>query len=73
MNKKMSVTMVIVVSLGFLLMLNGCLGRGSVNIQGGPWSKAVEFVLAYVALQGTQRFTEFGVDDRFDLTLKHQF
>ena len=57
MNKKMSMTMVIMVSLGFLLMLNGCLGRGSVDIQGGPWSKTMEFVLAYVALQGTRRFT----------------
>ena len=80
MNKKVSVTMVIMVSLGFLLMLNGCLGRGNADIQGGPWSKAVELAFtrdlaesSSLALQGTRRFTDFGVDDRIDLTWTHKF
>ncbi len=53
---------------------------GIVDIQGGPWSKAVELAFtrdlaesSSLALQGTRRFTDFGVDDRIDLTLIHRF
>ena len=53
---------------------------GIVDIQGGPWSKAVELAFtrdlaesSSVALQGTRRFIDSGVDDRIDLTLIHQF